>query len=63
MIYGMNIAKQTVLTQVAEKLVKDYPGAIDLNLFVGDLTNDNGLEAFRTDWQETKIAVFHVHRH
>lgn len=54
MLQGKNIAKQEVLMQVAEKLISDYPGLINLNQFTNDLTNDNGLEAFRPDWQETQ---------
>jgi putative protein-disulfide isomerase len=54
MLEGKNIAKQDVLKQVAERLVNDYPGIINLNQFLGDLINDNGLEAFRIDWQESQ---------
>ncbi len=54
MIQGKNIAKQEVLVEVAEKLNESCPGLLDITRFSEDLTNDNGLEAFRTDWQETQ---------
>ncbi|MCW3108236.1 MAG: DsbA oxidoreductase, partial [Segetibacter sp.] len=54
MLQGKNIAKQEVLMQVAEKLISDYPGLLNLNQFITDLTSDCGLEAFRPDWQETQ---------
>src|SRR4051812_11157078 len=54
MLHGKNIAKQPVLIDVAKRLAKEYPGIVDLDQFVNDLTNDNGLEAFRLDWQETQ---------
>lgn len=54
MLQGKNIAKQDVLIQVAENLANDYPNMLNLDQFANDLTNDNGLEAFRPDWQETQ---------
>lgn len=54
MLEGKNIAKQQVLIEVAEKLANDFKGLLNLNQFANDLTNDNGLEAFRLDWQESQ---------
>src|SRR5207237_571555 len=54
MLQGKNIAKQAVLIDVAKRLAEEYPGIVDTNRFVTDLTTDNGLEAFRVDWQETQ---------
>jgi predicted DsbA family dithiol-disulfide isomerase len=54
MLQGQNIAKQDVLIQVAKTLSGNFPGSIDLATFTNDLTNDNGLEAFRPDWQEAQ---------
>jgi putative protein-disulfide isomerase len=54
MLEQKNIAKQEILTQVAEKLLNKYPNLFDLTRFANDLTNDNGIEAFRPDWQEAQ---------
>ena len=54
MLRGKNIAKQAVLVQIAEKLSNDYPSLFNLDKFATHLTNDNGLEAFRPDWQEAQ---------
>jgi predicted DsbA family dithiol-disulfide isomerase len=54
MIEGKNIAKQEVLINVAEKLATNDPGIINTSQFCNDLTGKNGLEAFRSDWQEVQ---------
>jgi putative protein-disulfide isomerase len=54
MLKGKNISKQDMLTEIAESLADSNPGLINLHQFADDLTNDNGLEAFRRDWQETQ---------
>jgi predicted DsbA family dithiol-disulfide isomerase len=54
MLVGKNIAKQDVLFEIADRLVNKYPTILDLHQFTSDLTNDNGLEAFRVDWQEAQ---------
>jgi predicted DsbA family dithiol-disulfide isomerase len=53
MMHGQNIAKQDVLIEIAEKMLNDQPSIFDLSTLKQDLINDNGLEAFRKDWQET----------
>jgi len=55
MLYGKNIAKQDVLTTIAETLAKSYPGILDTERFLQDLTiNDNGINAFRKDLDEVQ---------
>lgn len=54
MLRGQNIAKQDVLIQFAQNLANNYPGLINVDQFADDLTNNNGLEAFRPDWQESQ---------
>lgn len=54
MVEGKNIAKQDVLFEIADRLVNKYPSILDLHQFASDLTNDNGLEAFRKDWHEAQ---------
>lgn len=54
MIEGRNVAKQSVLLEVAEQLQSEQPGLLELEKFAQDLINDNGLEAFRKDWQEAQ---------
>ncbi|GEO07838.1 DsbA family oxidoreductase [Segetibacter aerophilus] len=54
MLQGQNIAKQDVLLQVAKTLSNNFRGSIDLDKFANNLTNDNGLEAFRPDWRESQ---------
>jgi predicted DsbA family dithiol-disulfide isomerase len=53
MLEGKNIAKQEILIEIAEKLSNKYPALINVHQFADDLTNDKGLEAFRSDWQES----------
>lgn len=54
MLEGKNIAHQQVLTVIAKNLESNYPGLLDIEKFVADLTNDKGIDAFRTDWQEVQ---------
>lgn len=53
MLHGKNIARQDVLTGIAQNLATNYPGLLNLEKFLQDLTiNDNGINAFRTDLNE-----------
>jgi predicted DsbA family dithiol-disulfide isomerase len=54
MLDGKNIAKENVLIEIAEKLTNEKKNNFDLKRFQADLKNDNGLEAFRKDLQETQ---------
>lgn len=55
MLYGKNIARQDVLTSIAKSLATDYPGILNTERFLHDLTvNDNGINAFRTDLNEVQ---------
>lgn len=54
MMNGKNIAKKDTLLQIAESLHNSNPGIMNMGRFEDDLTNDNGLEAFRPDWQEAQ---------
>lgn len=54
MIDGKNIAKQEVLTNIAQALASSYPNLLNPDKFAGDLTNNNGLEAFRADMNEVQ---------
>jgi len=55
MLHGKNIARQDVLTTIAQNLEKAYPGAFDAEKFLLDLTkNDNGINAFRADLNEVQ---------
>ena len=55
MLHGKNIARQDVLTAIAETLATNYPGLLDAKRFLEDLTvNDNGINAFRTDVNEVQ---------
>lgn len=55
MLQGKNIARQDVLISVAQFLADNYPGLLDIERFVQDLTNnDNGIEAFRIDLNEVQ---------
>jgi putative protein-disulfide isomerase len=54
MLHGRNIAKQEVLVQLAIELEAKSPGLIDIGRFVQELTNNNGIEAFRKDWQDVQ---------
>ena len=54
MLNGQNIAKQTVLSEVAEQLAKQQPTTFNINQFYTDLENENGLEAFRVDMNEVQ---------
>ena len=53
MLNGINIAKQDELTELAHTL-KLFCPEFDLKVFIQDLTNGNGKEAFRADMQEVK---------
>ncbi len=55
MLNGKNIARQDVLTAIAQTLAKSYPGILDPERFLQDLTtNDNGINAFRKDLDEAQ---------
>ena len=53
MTRGRNIAKIAVLLEIASRLAEGEE-LFDLDLFQKDLSDDTGLDAFRSDWQETK---------
>ena len=53
MLDGKNIANQNVLIEIAEQLKATYT-LFDVGQFQKDLTNDNGLEAFRKDLQQVQ---------
>jgi putative protein-disulfide isomerase len=53
MLYGLNIARQDVLLQVAESVAGINKG-FSLAQFEEDMQNDRGMEAFRKDLQEVK---------
>ncbi|MBO9201699.1 MULTISPECIES: DsbA family oxidoreductase [Niastella] len=55
MMHRLNIAKYEVLQQVAEQ-VAAAATCFDLDLFIEDMNNGNGLEAFRKDIQEVKYC-------
>ncbi len=54
MLEGKNIAREEVLIEVAEKLLSEGHYEFDIEMFKADLKNDNGLEAFRKDVQESQ---------
>jgi putative protein-disulfide isomerase len=55
MLEGRNIAKQDVLTGIAQTLSHHHPALLDFGRFLQDLTNnDNGINAFRTDLNEVQ---------
>lgn len=55
MLQGKNIARQDVLISVAQLLVNNYPGLLDIKKFQLDLlVNDNGIEAFRRDLNDVQ---------
>lgn len=55
MLHGKNIARQEVLITIADGLANKYPGMLDTERFLMDLTaNDNGINAFRTDLNEVQ---------
>jgi putative protein-disulfide isomerase len=55
MLHGKNIAKQEVLTKVAETLSGSHSGLLDMERFRHDLLeSDNGIEAFRIDLNEVQ---------
>lgn len=55
MLHGKNIAKQDVLMDLAQALATSYPGLLDTERFLQDLTvNENGINAFRTDLNEVQ---------
>lgn len=58
MMHRLNIAKYEVLKQVAEQ-VKAAAACFDLDRFLEDMNNGNGLEAFRKDIQEVKYRTIH----
>jgi len=51
MMYGLNIARQEILLQVAQ-CVAGINKEFSLTQFEEDMTNDRGMEAFRKDLQE-----------
>jgi len=53
MIRGENISRQTVLINAANQLCKLIPN-FDVNLFIEDMKNGKGKEAFRKDLQEVQ---------
>lgn len=53
MVRAENISRQNVLLDLATRLITIVPG-FDIQKFKEDLGNDNGLEAFRKDLQETQ---------
>jgi predicted DsbA family dithiol-disulfide isomerase len=52
MVYGKNIARRNVLIEIATALSDEFPGLLDISLFVQELTSDNVINAFRKDMQE-----------
>jgi len=54
MLHGKNIAKQSVLTEVAQELSEKHLPSFNVAKFAEDLTNDNGIEAFRKDLQQVQ---------
>ena len=55
MLQGKNIARQDVLTGIAQHLANNYCDLIDMDRFLYDLTgSDNGIEAFRKDLNEVQ---------
>jgi predicted DsbA family dithiol-disulfide isomerase len=55
MLQGKNIARQDVLTGIAQHLANNYRDLIDMDKFLYDLTgSDNGIEAFRKDLNEVQ---------
>jgi putative protein-disulfide isomerase len=53
MMHSLNISKYEVLQQVAEQVTATAT-CFDLDRFIADMNNGNGLEAFRKDIQEVK---------
>ena len=61
MLKGQNIAKKTVLMEVAETLATHKPALLNMEQFEHDLQNGAGQQAFRKDIQEVsyqKISRF-----
>ena len=54
MLHGKNIARQEVLTDIAKELSINFPGILNIERFEDDLTNNNGIEAFRKDLNEVQ---------
>ena len=55
MLRGKNIAKQTVLKDIAKEIFMNHPGLLDMEKFIFDLIgSDNGIEAFRKDLNEVQ---------
>lgn len=55
MLHGKNIAKQDILTGIAEALANKHPSLLDTQRFLQDLSvNDNGIDAFRKDLNEVQ---------
>jgi predicted DsbA family dithiol-disulfide isomerase len=59
MINGQNIARHSVLFDVAKQLAVDHPG-FDLDKFKDDYTGDAGMDAFRADLDE--VRKFNINR-
>ncbi len=55
MIRGENIAKENVLTDIAEQLSNEEKYHFDSSVFRQQLKEENALEAFRHDLQEVQI--------
>lgn len=53
MLHGKNIAKKEVLLKVADDIAKESPDLLDITRFKKDFKNGSGLEAFRSDLQQT----------
>ncbi len=56
MMHSLNISKYEVLQQVAV-LVNATASCFNLDRFIADMSNGNGLEAFRKDIQEVKYRA------
>jgi predicted DsbA family dithiol-disulfide isomerase len=54
MEHGINIAPASALLAVANELVSDEPGLIDMKMFADDLANGRGKEAFARDLDEVQ---------
>jgi predicted DsbA family dithiol-disulfide isomerase len=55
MLQGKNIAKQDILTNIAEELAMRHPDVLNKERFLFDFTgSDNGIEAFRKDLNEVQ---------
>ena len=54
MIHQKNISKEAVLFDIADELAAEQPLLFNISRFKEDMTNDNGLEAFRTDLHQVQ---------